>query len=318
MQVIGREFYRRLLDSGNILFLCHRNADPDAIGSAFALAEAAGGTVGAVDTLNRAAAAVARYIGIPVVFQPAVEDYDFVVVVDASTGAQINNLQLRRFAFIDHHASIPLADRAEFYLHDDIARSSSEMVYGLLKDEGIEVTCSMATALLAGILTDTANFKYASSGTLRTAAELMDIGGAGLDDVYFILSSVPADVSMRIAMLRAASRAEIIRHDNWLIVTSLVGSFGGEAASALVGIGADVAFVGSELKGKTRVSARARRSAVDAGVNLGKLLEELGREYGGDGGGHDAAAGMEVLADAGKVLGDCAKRVGLIISNRQT
>ncbi|HIH44258.1 MAG TPA: bifunctional oligoribonuclease/PAP phosphatase NrnA, partial [Candidatus Methanoperedenaceae archaeon] len=201
MRVPGREFYRRLLDSGNVLFLCHRNADPDAIGSAFSLAEAAGGRVGAVDTLNRAAEAVVRHLDIKVILKPAVEDYDLVVVVDASAGAQINDLQPRRFAFIDHHASIPLADRAEFYLHDDSARSSSEMVYRLLKEEGIYVTGRMATALLAGILTDTANFKFASSGTLLTAAELMDISGAGLDDVYSILSSVPADASMRIAVL---------------------------------------------------------------------------------------------------------------------
>ena len=55
MQVDEVGFYNRLLDYHNILYLCHRNADPDAISSAFALSEAIGGTVGLVDGSNRVA-----------------------------------------------------------------------------------------------------------------------------------------------------------------------------------------------------------------------------------------------------------------------
>ena len=45
-----------------VLYLCHRNADPDAIGSAFALAGAFGGDIGAAtDDLSRTGRGSSRY-----------------------------------------------------------------------------------------------------------------------------------------------------------------------------------------------------------------------------------------------------------------
>jgi len=87
----------------------------------------------------------------------------------------------------------------------------------------------------------------------------------------------------------------IERVDDWIIVTSRVSSFGGAAASSLISIGADVAFVAAKKDDLVKVSARARREAQNAGVNLAKIMEEISVKFKGTGGGHEGAAGMDVL-----------------------
>ena len=84
MEIDEAEFYNQLLDYHNILYLCHRNADPDALGSAFALKEAIGGTIGVIDGCDRVASVLAKQLNIEFVTDPAGE-YDLVVVVDTST-----------------------------------------------------------------------------------------------------------------------------------------------------------------------------------------------------------------------------------------
>jgi len=84
MELDESEFYNQLLDYSNILYLCHRNADPDALGSAFALKEAIGGTIGVIDGCDRVASQIANSLKIEYVLEPKGE-YDLVVVVDTST-----------------------------------------------------------------------------------------------------------------------------------------------------------------------------------------------------------------------------------------
>ena len=63
-----------------------------------------------------------------------------------------------------------------------------------------------------------------------------------------------------------------------IIASSHVSSFGGSASSMLINIGADVAFVGTTKGESVRVSARAKRDAVNAGVNLGQLMVDRNRQ----------------------------------------
>ncbi|MCE8423536.1 MAG: hypothetical protein J5U16_06345, partial [Candidatus Methanoperedens sp.] len=128
-------------------------------------------------------------------------------------------------------------------------------------------------------------------------------------EVMDVLSSLPQEVSMRIAFLKAAQRIAIERLDDWIIVTSQVSSFGGAAATNLIQIGADVAFVASKDGDLVKVSARARKYAINAGVNLAKLMEEISAQFKGTGGGHEGAAGMDVYGDADDILLRCVEYV---------
>ncbi|AKB84823.1 bifunctional oligoribonuclease/PAP phosphatase NrnA [Methanococcoides methylutens] len=316
MQVDEVGFYNRLLDYHNILYLCHRNADPDAISSAFALSEAIGGTVGLVDGCNRVASLLVDKLEIDVVESPDPKDYDLVVVVDTSTSAQLNDIELSNYCVIDHHATTALTENASFYLHRN-ATSVAEIVYDVLNCMGAPIMHRMALGLMAGIVTDTGHFKHATSKTFKTFGEIIESSGVEYAEVLDMMASTPQDVSMRIAMLKSASRATIERVGNWLVVTSNVSSFGGSASSMLINIGGDVAFVGTARSESIRVSGRAKRDAVNAGVNLGKIMEEISGHYEGTGGGHAGAAGIDVVADMDTVLFECVESVKQILQGKE-
>lgn len=312
MEVNEAEFFNRLLDYRNILYLCHRNADPDAISSAFALSEAIGGTVGLVDGCNRVAAVLIERLGIEVVDIPNPADYGFVVVVDTSTKAQLNDLELTRYCVIDHHTTTALTENAEFYLHRN-STSTVEIVYNILKAMGAPINRRVGIGMLTGIVTDTGHFKHASADTFRVVSKIIEDSGVEYGEVLDLMAATPQDISMRIAILKAASRLELDRVQDMLIASSHVSSFGGSASSMLINIGADVAFVGTSKGESVRISARAKRDAVSAGVNLGQLMEDISNEYNGTGGGHSGAAGIDVIGDMKEVLDKCRERTKKIL-----
>lgn len=316
MQVDEVEFYNRLLDYHNILYLCHRNADPDAVSSAFALSEALGGTVGLVDGCNRVASLLVDKLNIEVVEEPDPSDYDITIVVDTSTSAQLNDIQLSRYCVIDHHATTALTENADFYLHSN-ATSTAEMVFKVLMCMGAPIMRRTALGLMTGIVTDTGHFKHATIETFRAMAAIMESSGVEYAEVLELMASTPQDISMRIAMLKTAARADIERVDDWLIVTSHVSSFGGAASSMLINIGADVALVGTSRDNTVRVSGRAKRDAVNAGVNLGKIMEDISEHHEGTGGGHAGAAGIDVISNMDEILSECKNKVRDILKQQK-
>lgn len=303
MEIDEAEFVNQLLDYHNILYLCHRNADPDALGSAFALKEAIGGTIGVIEGCDRVATVLAKQLNIEFVTDPAGE-HDLVVVVDTSTLAQLNAFPLKNYGVIDHHATTSLNENSAFSLHRNKS-STAEIVLEVLNVMGAPIMRRAAFALIAGIITDTGNFKHATSDSFKAVAELIELSGIGYSEVMDALSTLPQDISMRIAFLKAAQRSVIERVDDWVIVTSQVSSFGGAAASNLISIGADVAFVASKEGDQVKMSARARKCAINAGVNLARLMEEISVKYNGTGGGHEGAAGMDVQGDIDQILASC-------------
>lgn len=316
MQVNEVEFYNRLLDYHNILFLCHRNADPDAVSSAFALSEAIGGTIGLVDGSNRVASLLIDRLELDIVDVPDPFDYEFTVVVDTSTSAQLNDIQLKDYCVIDHHMTTALTENADFFLHQN-ASSTAEIVFNVLRFMEAPVMRRTALGLMTGILTDTGHFKHANPSTFRTMADIIEVSGVEYAEVLELMAATPQDISMRIAMIKSATRAQIERVDDWLVVLSNVSSFGGSASSMLINIGADVSLVGTSRDDTIRISGRAKRDAVSAGVNLGQIMEDISEHYQGTGGGHAGAAGIDVVADLDTILFECKTRVCDILKNKK-
>jgi nanoRNase/pAp phosphatase (c-di-AMP/oligoRNAs hydrolase) len=298
--------YDRLLDYQNVLFLGHRNADPDAISSTFALAEVFGGTVGVVDRCNRVAAIMVEELDIDAVYTPDPADYDFTVVVDTSTRSQLNNIMLGDYGVIDHHSVSQLLDDASFYLHKN-TDSNAEIIVDIMRCMGAPIMERTAIALMIGIVTDTGHFKHASAGSFQAIAYLIEQSGVSYSEAMDLLAGTPQELSMRLAVLEAANRAEIRTVDDWVVAASEAESFGASAATSLTGIGADVSFVGTAQDDVLKVSGRANRDAVRCGINLGVLLRDIGIEHNGSGGGHAGAAGMEVSGDAEVVLAGCVE-----------
>lgn len=315
MRVNDLEFFNRLLDYRNILYICHRNADPDAIGSAYTLAEAIGGTIGIVDDCNRVAANLIDKLDIPVVLCPDPSDYDITVVVDTSTRGQLNDLKLEKFCLLDHHATTALLDDAEFYIHEETT-STVEIIFRILNAAGIPISPKMGLAMITGIITDTGHLKHANASTFKTLSEIMEVSGVDYFDALELMAATPQDISIRIAMLKAAMRCQVERVGDCLIATTNVSSYGGAAASMLTNIGADIAFVGS-VKGNNsvRISGRAKRDMILSGINLGKLMEDVGDKYNGTGGGHSGAAGIDANCSLETLMADCKNYTKMLLSS---
>lgn len=80
---------------------------------------------------------------------------------------------------------------------------------------------------------------------------------------------------------------------DWVVAVSHTSSFQASVCNALIELGADAAFViAQEKKNRFKVSGRATRRIIAAApLHLGHLMESLGEQFGGEGGGHDGAAG---------------------------
>ena len=68
------------------------------------------------------------------------------------------------------------------------------------------------------------------------------------------------------------------------------------------------AFVAGRHGDTVRVSARCSREAARRGLNLAKLLGEVGKSHGGDGGGHRSAAALEAAGEPSAILDACRKK----------
>ncbi|MDD1756444.1 MAG: DHHA1 domain-containing protein, partial [Methanomassiliicoccales archaeon] len=162
-------------------------------------------------------------------------------------------------------------------------------------------------ALLAGMLTDSGHFKFANPSLLHTFAEIMESHHIEIDEVYDLVD-LEQDISERISQLKGGQRMRFERVGDRLVAISLGSAFESSVCKALLGMGADIAFVGSQRGEQFRVSARARMDVVRMGLHLGKLLEDVGTETMSDGGGHGGAAGLMGVGDVEAILNICMSR----------
>lgn len=298
-------------DGRRVVVLCHRNADPDAVASATVLAEAmkalgAQAKAGAAEDIAAISEAILKSFGRAVAVDPEL-DAELAILVDTSSLGHLGDYGKKlkesgiKIAVIDHHKPVEETKQlAEFYHVRDDLPSESELIYGVVSGMGVKLTPEQASLLLAGIISDTGHFRLAKPETFKVVDALLN-AGAEYSRVLEALKP-PEDDSRRVAMLKAAGRSELQRISGRLVVFSELGSFEGDAANMLVRTGADIAFVGSDDKGEFRLSGRARQEIVkETGLHLGELMEEIGKQFNGSGGGHAGAASASGEGTFGEV-----------------
>jgi len=303
----------------NILILCHQNADPDALGSAYALSQLISRKspskkveVAAPEGVSRVGRQVLQHLPLSVISSPTLDNADILVLVDTNTliqlgefGALVRNSS-KPLVLIDHHApNQETVKLALLCIADEEASSTCEIVYGLFKEADVEPDRSVALALFLGIAYDSRHFIIAKSRTFWIAARLLD-AGLVVEEALPLLT-LPLETSERVARLKAAQRLQWIRLKGWIVAVSKVGSYQSSAARALLVLGADVAVVGGERKGKLKISLRATKRFFDGtGVHLGRdIALPLGRLVGGMGGGHSTAAGVNGEGSLDEALKAC-------------
>jgi len=294
-----KRFLERSRDR-SFLLLCHHNADPDSLGSAIAFAiylKSIGVErvrIGIPQSVSSYARRMLTLSPVPVEKNPRVLE-EVVIVFDTSSLEQLEPIEIpddRVLIVIDHHMEKEGPIGADVTVVDSSRTSTAEVVWELFKyfrfaDE------SAVRALLAGIVTDTANFRFANARTFRAVSEMLDLFPIGMGEILQLVAPVSGENvehSKRTAVLKACQRMELRKFRGYLIAVSKVSAYESLACKVFIQLGADVAVVGSE-KGGVRISARARESLVRKGLHLGRIMEKVGPLIEGSGGGHAGAAG---------------------------
>ncbi len=297
------------LSSGKKVILVHSNADMDAIGSAYALARAfPPADIFAPNSIDRLSKTAVANMGIPIMESCDFSDYDLVVVVDTSSPEQLEcDMAIPSDALIiDHHMPTGKWDGYMFYCQQG-RTSCCEVVKDILDHAGAEIDREGALALLCGIITDTANLRFADPRSLTAFADLMSRHSICMEEVL-TLTANPMTISERVAVMKGLGNLKFDRIGEHVVATAVCGNYEASVARAIVDSGADVAFVASQRGDTFRVSSRATQDIVSKGLHLGELMKGLGTETGTDGGGHSGAAGISGVGDPEAMLSMCMAR----------
>jgi len=318
------ERLRELL-TGRILLLCHHNADPDAVGSAFgvqklieSLDPTAKSEIFLPGGASRLTKTIMESLGIQTLDEASIDDYDALVILDTASlnqledwGDQVSQSSAKKI-FIDHHSTHPsILEIADHAMIDESATSTCELVYTIYSCMGITPTPTVARAPLLGIAYDSRHFSIATPSTLNAASGLLEIDGS-LEEVLSMLRT-ERNRPESIARLKAAQRMQLHGLGSWTLATSQLSSFHASAARALIGLGADVSIICGSEKGKLRASLRSSdRFHKGTSIHLGEVARALGEELGGAGSGHPTAAGVNCEGDADLFL----ERAVILLSER--
>jgi phosphoesterase RecJ-like protein len=307
------------LDAKLVVLLCHHNADPDAICSAYAFQSLLKQQrplleieIGAAHGISRLSKHLLEYLPIDVKMQPNTENANAIVLLDTNTIQQLNDLAEKvktakaPIIVIDHHAAHPeTMQLATLCITNEEASSTCEIVYNFYKQSNAKPAANEAKALFLGIAFDSRHFVLANSTTLKNIAELIDLG-VNVQETLPILS-LPMDFSERVARLKASRRVRLFKINGWIVALSHVSAYQASAARALIDLGADVAVVAGQKNENIEVSLRATREFnKQTGVHLGKdIAKPLGEYIHGMGGGHSTAAGANGVEEPEMALKRC-------------
>ncbi|MCD6431172.1 DHH family phosphoesterase [Candidatus Bathyarchaeota archaeon] len=318
-----REITKTLEDSNaeNVVLLCHHNADPDAICSAYAFAELLkklkpeiNVEIGASQGISRLAKHLLKHLPIGVETQPNIEKADAIVLLDTNTVQQLNNLAEKvknskaPIIVIDHHAAHPETEKlARICITNEEASSTCEIVYNFYRETNVKPDENVAKALFLGIAFDTRHFILANSSTLKTVAELIDTGVDAKETLSLL--SLPMDFSERVARLKACRRAKLYKIGEWIIAFSHVSAYQASAARAIIDLGAHVAVVAGQKNENLEISLRCTNEFHEkTGIHLGRdIARPLGEFLHGMGGGHSTAAGVNGVGDVETGFKRCLK-----------
>jgi phosphoesterase RecJ-like protein len=309
----------KVLDESNVtrvLLLCHHNADPDAICSAYAFSSLLKRVrphleieIGAGHGVSRLSKHLLNHLPIKVGTQPDVEKADALFLLDTNTIQQLDDLADRvkmskaMIGVIDHHAAHPeTLQSAKISVTDEQVSSTCEIVYDFFKQMSIEPGLNEAKALFLGIAFDTRHFILANSSTLKNIAGLID-SGVNAQETLSLLS-LPMDFSERVARLKTSRRAKLFTLGNWIIALSHVSAFQASAARAMIELGAHVAVVAGQKNEDIKISLRSSiEFHTKTGLHLGRdIANPLGGLLNGMGGGHATAAGVNGKGDVDVAL----------------
>lgn len=291
-----------------ILLNCHRNPDPDSIGSALAMKgvlESLGKEVDIVcpsTNLYDNVSYLKGFDGIKTGIDFRNFDfskYDLFITLDSGSWSQVTGFKdfsvpHTKVVVIDHHLT---NDKyGEINLVDDIVTSTAELLYLITEDWEVEITKEVADCLMVGIVGDTGAFRFpgVNERTFRIVSELMRKGGDKDKAVHELYRSEPFELIKFYG--EVLNRVQI--NEQYQFVWSVIPyeiyktlkdpiMAKESAANVFTQIvdGTEFGFIAVE-QDKDKLLSVSFRSRT--GFNTSKIAEELG------GGGHIYASGAKI------------------------
>jgi len=292
-------------NNGAVPVVTGKNGDMDTIGSAVALSAAHPNMMACGLHLGRTAKRMVDSLKAP--FRKLSEHQTVwpkniggIVVVDAAAPGQVG-ITLPKdvpVCILDHHSTCDwVLGENDLLLQWNVRATTQIVDEYLLNYMPTSRTPVVRKMLLAGLLTDTARFRHADKGAFQTAVNLLqedDIDYASFLEYVETDSTSPSE---RGSLLRGLERAKSIDSGPWNIVHTYSGTLEGRLASLLIGTGAEISLVSRFRDGVTRMTARASRHTTQSGIHLGQIMAQVAQQIGGEGGGHDGAAGWSGKTD---------------------
>lgn len=307
-------------DSEHVLLLAHVTPDADALGSAIGLGlalEKLGKRVQvSVGEPDFAVPDSLKFLpGSHLVVPPEnVATPDLVISCDVSSEKRLGNLaqvleQAPQSIGIDHHQSF--TGFGTIHLVDPAAAATAQLILDFVDRLGVELDTDIASAIYAGLATDTGSFKFqsTSSDTLRVAARLFDAGidHSGLSRLMFDDEPLAALVMMGEALGRATLVKEAAG-GRGLVYTSITKEQRGDQSELSMErviealrrtTEAEVAAVFKQADdGHWKVSMRSKTD-----VSVGEVALAL------DGGGHRYAAGYSAGSSLDEALSQLIEKL---------
>ncbi len=298
------DWIERATAIGAVPVLTGRNGDMDTIGSAIALAASNPNLLACGLHLGRLANRLCKEMNAP--FRKLSKNPSWpskiggIIIVDAASESQtgVTIPDGVPICVIDHHDTCEWEfGPGDLELRSD-ARATTQIVFEYLKiNSPNTLSEQVRKLLLAGLITDTGRFRHADQASLNCAAQILE--GATFEYQEFVENVQNEEISAsdRGAILKGLSRCQSIESGKWNLVHTHAGIHEGKVASLIIQAGAEVALVSRNRDGETRLTARAPRSSTISGIHLGKMMKNLAEKMGGEGGGHDGAAGWTGKCD---------------------
>lgn len=166
--------------SNNIVLLCHKNPDGDAIGSTIAMYQVLIKLGKEVDMVIEDVPSRFCFIdGYQDIKISSDKEYDLGIILDTATREKLNNPNnviehVNRTIVIDHHMSNTHHGDINYV---EVYPACCEVIYHLVKEMGIEIEEKIAVPLCVGLLTDTGGLSHpdVKSSTYVVVGELSKV-----------------------------------------------------------------------------------------------------------------------------------------------
>ncbi len=303
-EILYNKILSKIKEAGNILLVTHEKPDVDAVSSVCAF----------IDLLEKMGKPYFAYCfdapSRQFDFLPYLEkisadksalnfdDYDLIIVFDCGgvnrtkLADEINNRKESQFIIeIDHH--IKTGSYADLELREPERASTTELVYNFFKANKIKINKNTANCILAGILTDSGNFIFASTTdrTIKISSEMLSCGA----NLPRIMDNTLRNKNLPALKIwgKAMSRTNINKKYNIAFTALTLDDIGDLDEEDLEGI---PNFLGNLRNVKAVMIVREQKDGTIKGsfrsahpdTNVAKLARALG------GGGHVKAAGFTI------------------------